>query len=276
VVVLALSAAAPVVSPIGWEYWPQVLKTVRMSQELQIEEYRAALSLQDGPFWIGVAALLALAVVRRRAIADLPSANRVLLLASLVLAVAGVMAGRNESMFAVIAAPTICTLWPTSRTRARRRRPAGALAYGLVGAAVVAACAVVATHWQRAGQGPEWQPLSRGAIAAVRRCPEPTFNRFEDGGYLMWVLPERRVFVDSRLEAYPLELLRLSREADLFGNHSEAFSRYGVNCAVVATGSPLERRLIDEGAMEPIYRDVRRAVFVRTDGRHGRLRSAVR
>jgi hypothetical protein len=77
----------------------------------------------------------------------------------------------------------------------------------------------------------------------------------------MWRLPRRRVFVDSRLEAYSMDLLRLSRRADLYGEYAEAFRRYGINCAVVATGSALYRRLIDDAPLTLVYQDASRTVF---------------
>jgi hypothetical protein len=77
----------------------------------------------------------------------------------------------------------------------------------------------------------------------------------------MWTLPRRRVFVDSRLEAYSPDLLRFSRLADLYGDYAEAFRRYGIICAVVATGSPLYRRLIDEAPMRLVYQDASRTIF---------------
>ena len=49
-----------------------------------------------------------------------------------------------------------------------------------------------------------------------------------DGGYLIWSLPGHRVFVDGRMEAYPPEVLRASRQADLFGDYEAIFRDYGI------------------------------------------------
>ena len=76
---------------------------------------------------------------------------------------------------------------------------------------------VVGTRWRDGGERLGWRPLSPSVIEAVRRCPDPLFNHLADGGPLMWALPSRHVFVDSRMNAYPLELLKRSREADLYG-----------------------------------------------------------
>jgi hypothetical protein len=59
VVVAAACAAAPMLSPLGWSYWPQILATVSVSRELQIQ-VSDALALKDLPFWIVLGALFVL------------------------------------------------------------------------------------------------------------------------------------------------------------------------------------------------------------------------
>jgi hypothetical protein len=100
-------------------------------------------------------------------------------------------------------------------------------------------------------------------IEAVRECPDRLFNRLEDGGYLMWALPSRPVFVDSRMNAYPVDLLKQSREADLRGEYVNVFREYGIRCAVVATDSPLAHRLEHDPVMARTYADDQRIVFER-------------
>ena len=79
----------------------------------------------------------------------------------------------------------------------------------------------------------------------------------------MWVLPSRHVFVDSRVHAYPLDLLKQSRDADLRGEYADAFRQYGIRCAIVATDSPLAHRLEHDHAMTRTYADDQRLVFER-------------
>ena len=81
----------------------------------------------------------------------------------------------------------------------------------------------------------------------------------------MWALPSRSIFVDSRMNAYPLDLLKQSREADLHGEYLHVFREYGIRCAVVATDSPLAHRLENDRAMLRTYADDERIVFVRSE-----------
>ena len=65
------------------------------------------------------------------------------------------------------------------------------------------------------------------------------------------------------MEAYPLELLRASRQADLRGEHAELFRAHGINCAVVAAGSPMYDRLSADPQMTLTHSDTGHAVFVK-------------
>ncbi|MGH9256658.1 MAG: hypothetical protein ACRD3C_19030 [Vicinamibacterales bacterium] len=263
--IAAACALAPMLSPLGWSYWSQVLTTVSVSQELQIQEYQMPLRPSDLPFWAALGTLIVVAIVQRHRLAALERADRILLLGALVLAGAAATAARNVAFFAVIAGPALSRAWPPHATAARRRfRPLGAVARGMCLTAAVVGAVVVFTRWRDGGVRVGWQPMSPAAVGAVRRCPDPIFNQMVDGGFLMWALPGRRVFVDSRMEAYPLPVLRASREADLHGEYETVFRQYGINCAIVGAASPLFERLTEDSSMKLTYSDVARSVFIRT------------
>jgi hypothetical protein len=144
---------------------------------------------------------------------------------------------------------------------------------------VVVAMLIVAlgvrARWDEHGEHLGWQPLSASLIEAVRKCPDRLFNHLEDGGPLLWALPSRHVFIDSRMNAYPLTLLMRSRDADLLGEYADLFRDYGIRCAVVATDSPLARRLELDDAMRRTYSDRQRTVFARSGDTHSPASSRV-
>jgi hypothetical protein len=227
------------------------------------------LTAADLPFWIVAATLIAVTFVRWNTLAERPRSERALLIAALVLMVAAVSAARNAAMFIVVAAPVMSRLWPDLRqAHGRTEARVGPAAFMLVASAMVIAGVIVAMPWLDGRAGRLWQPISPAAIEAIRTCPTPTFNELEDGGYLMWRLPGRKVFVDSRMEAYPLEILRESRAADLRGEYEETFQRHAINCALVETRSSLFARLLADPSMTLTFSDPRRAVFVRAPVAH--------
>jgi hypothetical protein len=272
--VLAACIAAPTISPLGWNYWPQVFSTVSLARELQIQEYQMPLRLSDIPFWTGLCALVVGGFLHRRRLASLERVDRILLIGALGLAVAAVSTARNVSFFAVVAAPALSRLWSYGAATAparRRPKPLGAPAWGLCLLVAVGGATGVFTQWRDGGARLGWQPVSKDAVAALRRCPDPLFNEMLDGGYLIWAVPEHRVFVDGRMEAYPPAVLRASRQADLYGEYEAIFGEYGINCALVTTGSRLSSRLERDPSMARVFEDSNREVFVRTDARSRRV-----
>jgi hypothetical protein len=256
----------PLVSPIGAAYWPRVFSTVAMSRTLDLQEYRTPLEAGDLPFWFALAALVGIVGVRWTKLRERPRVDRILLIAAIILALAAVTAARNIAFFAVIAAPVLSRLWPSAKERSPTSRPLGVGGYVLIGAAILAAAAAVRFHWRDHGTRLGWRPMTPQVVDAVRACPDPLFNHLEDGGYLMWAIPEKRVFVDSRMEAYPVELLRRSRVADLDGEYRQLFRDYRVRCALVDTDSRLREQLAQDGSMMVAYADAARTVFAARNG----------
>ena len=99
-----------------------------------------------------------------------------------------------------------------------------------------------------------WQPISPGAIEAARACPPRIFNRYNDGGYLIWFVPGQKVFSDTRQDPYPLEITRQTVAIENGGPSGETFARYGVRCALVPADSPVAARLRTEG-WQPRFAD---------------------
>ena len=60
-------------------------------------------------------------------------------------------------------------------------------------------------------------------------------------------------------------MLRASRQADLFGDYEAIFADYGINCAIVTTGTTLASRLGGDPGMARVFADSDRQVFVRTE-----------
>jgi hypothetical protein len=276
IVIAALCVAAPMVSPLGAWYWPQVLATVSVSKDLQIQEYRMPFSAGDLPFWVAAATLVVLTITQRRRLRYRQRSERALLVAAFVLMAAAIVAARNAAVFVLIAAPVVSRLWPAmAGNRARNERPLGAAGYAMLGAAAVVAAAMVVMPWRDGRAARAWHPVSQNVVEAVRTCPDPIFNRLDDGGYLMWTMPERRVFVDSRMEAYTVETLRYSRAADTEGDYAAAFQKYGINCAVVATDSSMYSHLLSNPSMTLTFSDSERAVFTRSGSSGAPVRASV-
>jgi len=261
VVVALLCVAAPLLSPLGWHYWPRVAQTVSESRSVGIQEFRSGFELSALPFW-GLFVVLGAAVARRaRTLGHLDKADRQMAMLALVLGVASVVSIRNAPFFALVAVPALSRLASPS-VRQPTRRPAGAGAITLLVLAVAVATIVVLRGWQDGGARLGWRPVSPAAARAIQACPAPMFNTYYAGGVLLWFAPEQRVFIDGRVEVYPIPLLERSRRADLFGEYQELFADYRIRCAVVPTDSPMSAALREDSSAERSYADSQWEVFI--------------
>jgi hypothetical protein len=262
-VVALLCVAAPMATPLGWHYWPRVAQTVAEARLLGIHEYRSAFDTSSIPFWLMAGVLAGFAVVRAHRVADWDRSDRLLVLSSCVIGAAAILSVRNAPSFALLAAPAISRL--ASLCGMRRPRPLKRVGYAVIAAALAIALAVVGYWWRDGGVVLGWRPISLPALRAIRNCPGPIYNEYQDGGTLIWFMPEHRVFVDGRLEAYPPEFLVRVRDADLSGHYQDLFEEYEIRCAVTRTGSVVARALDADPAVTQRFRDERWSVFLTSD-----------
>jgi len=108
-----------------------------------------------------------------------------------------------------------------------------------------------------------WRPLPQGALAAMDRCNGNLYNRFDEGGYLIWFAPDRKVFIDSRYFPYPDDLLQEHMRIERTGDAAGAFRRYDIRCAYLPAESLVARRLVDDG-WNSLYRDSEWTVLAET------------
>ena len=103
--------------------------------------------------------------------------------------------------------------------------------------------------------------MAPAAIEAVRNCPDPLYNEFGTGGTLSWLVPERRLFIDGRVEAYPAAFLRRATTAELTGDYKPLFAEYGIRCAILRTESKPAIALRSDPSMRPVFDDGEWVIF---------------
>jgi hypothetical protein len=258
VLVFLACMVATTATPLGFSFWSEIPKSLARVHLYPLDEWRhpRLMDLRMLPLWITVAAFCVGLVRNRRRLRGLPPDEGVLYACALVLLPMALTAIRNVGPFLMIAAPAL-----TSLIRIRRQpEGAGQVERPLLNMAVMitAALAVAITlAWAYVNQIPRlrWAPVPAGALEALRRCPDNLYNRYDEGGYLLWFAPERRVFLDGRQDPFPpslvLEHIRMETGG---GDFRAVFLRHGIHCAYLPTQSPTAVQLMTAG-WTTLYRD---------------------
>ena len=264
-VLVAASALATLCTPMGIGLWGFALSMVAHPETTYIREWLPP-SINwpvSYPFfllafvWVAVLALC-WRDLARRLVSDDRAWTLTLLVIGLAMLSMGFRAIRHTTLFTLVALPLICDLLRYLDTSvglkkgAEHASPTHPLAeyvslkrgighaIGLVLAGFLA-LALVIVSWSE--QESRIRPLSDGAIAAVRACPGTLYNTYTLGGPVLWFIPERLVFVDSRNDPYPLDLLYDAVRVEQSGSYADLFARYHVNCAIVGRRVPLATTL---------------------------------
>lgn len=261
VIVLAC-AVAMTATPLGLSFWTEIPESLMRISQYTLDEWkRPGLTIPMLPFWF-TAAVFCVAVARYLRRFERPTpAEATVYACALVLLPGAVSAVRHVGPFLMIAVPALTYLLPPRAARQTEapERPAANLA--LMSFAIVAVAATLV--WAYANQLPRlrWKPVPAGALAALKLCPDNLYNRYDEGGYLMWFAPDRKVFLDGRQDPYPPELVRehIAMETGA-GDYQTVFSRHDIRCSYLPARSPVARRLSAAG-WKTLYADSRWVVL---------------
>jgi len=256
----SLCFAATLLTPLGLRYWPEIVRSLQRSRVNRIAEWQPpTLSPEYAVFWLVVGTLFWLAITRWRRLESY--ADRVLLMMAVFVFPLAVRAMRNIGPFALVAVPAVARLaFHQAVTRpvaqAEHRVTSAALRVLVLAVSLTVALFLVLHRWTMSPPPGEWRPVSDQAAAVIRGCPGPIYNHYNDGGYLIWFTPEQKVFLDSRQDPYPAELLQAQLEVERTGDYRALLDRYSVRCAVLRPNSSALSVLKQSGWSED-YRDSR-------------------
>lgn len=251
--VTMVSAGATLLTPMGTELWTYVVTSIGKSKLNEIDEWSSAFQwgLLEVMFWAWAFALVAVAVLRWR---RLPArADRLVIVVALVLMPLAASSVRNIAAFVVAALPAIIAGTRSGRGGAAQPSQVPATdAQPVIHAVIVAvaaagALALVAVAWARPIPFLAWEPVSESVQHAVEACPGPLYNRYDDGGFFIWLVQQTPVFVDSRQDPYPQEFLEAHIRAERSGEYEETFRTYGIRCAVLPPISATAAALGSDG-----------------------------
>ncbi len=248
-VVLPLSGAACLATPLGAHLFHFLSDSMTRVRTVGIGEWQRTLPTDAyGVMFYTVAFVFSgLVVARRRAFRDGGHASSwadwVTVAAPFALLPLAVTAVRNVGIFGLLAVPALsrvlgpqARLWLPGRKASESRAGADAdkpaLNLALLAASALAALALVGWCYARNLPFLQWRPIDDRALAALRACPGPLYNQYDEGGLLIWFLPEKPVFVDNRQDPYPMEHLRAQLDVQWDAKpYRPLFDRWQIRCA---------------------------------------------
>jgi hypothetical protein len=271
--VAVVSAAALLVNPYGLQMLLVPFQTVSIGA-LQnfIQEWNSP-NFHERQTWPFIALLLAV-------LGAAGASKRLLDWTDFVLvsgtAFMGLLAGRNIAVFAVAATPVLTRHldsllvergWVIKPLKTTTRRMAR-LNLALVVLVLVGAAAKTLLVLDDDTVQPVLEdtlPVHAAAYIEREQPPQPMFNSYNWGGYLMHALPDYPVFVDGRTDLYGDEFLTNHYLQTATGGQGwrDTLAEYGVNTVIVEAGSGLARALREEPGWRLGYEDDLAAVFVR-------------
>jgi hypothetical protein len=259
-----MSGLASLINPYGPAIYIEVWRTLSdTSLHSSIGEWRSFLVKKSTMLILALyGSGLIWAKKRWTSFVNLPN---ILLLASL-------SAQRNWPLFALSAIDltdhnirAMVSTLPAKLNRAGRR------IFGLIGLILLgmtvwglSATPIIESGWQRDSEYP------RVAAWSLREnpCPGHLFNDYNIGGYLIWQLPETKVYIDGRMPSWSFEgknYFHTYREVVSQKAVRDAeFARYDIKCALISSDSEVAEDLksdkswlfdVDDGTYSLFRRD---------------------
>ena len=259
-VCLALAAAAITLTPLGVNFWIEIPRSLSRISGYTLDEWSRT-ELTDPTmlaFW-GIASIyvweVARHIYRGKRVSASDAAVHACALTLLPFAIAAV---RNVGPFLMIGVPALTYLWAEDGKTAKSseydsRRAGLTLAVMLLASAGVATTLSVAyrQQWPRL----RWNPIPQAAIDALRDCPDNLYNRYDEGGMLLWFAPGRKVFLDGRQDPFPRALVVEHIEMETGRRtYGPTFARHAIRCAFLPIVSPVAAQLSKDGWMT-MHRD---------------------
>lgn len=278
--VLAVSALVTLINPYGWRLHQEIASSLtdRFMTETLREWQPVSLESRAGRWYLGYVALLAagmLALYRRH------EPLRWLILG--VFLVLSVRHWRNVPFFLLISVPLWAELLSDLVSRLGSRltiRVHHAKRWLLAGAVAAALTLVILgpDHLRSAfhcGLSPA--DYFRGtdypieAVDWIRTHRDQVgthlYNDYGMGGFLLWWLPNEKIFIDGRMPAWRIgdRWIFYDYVALTAWDPPEVrvLAKYAVDWAIVTQGTPLEQALATGTGWQDVYRDRKVTVFVK-------------
>jgi hypothetical protein len=208
------------------------------------------------------------AILAGVALAAAAGAVEVRLEEATLLAMTGVLAVLHQRMlflFGVVSAPIVCRLVASKWSSGDRNRDLPIANAVCMGIAALTVALSFPTHSELEEQVRKSSPVAAVEFIRNAHLEGPMLNDYALGGYLMWALPEHKVFVDGRADVYDWTgvLEEFGRWALLKEDPQLLLNKYKIRFCVLDSGAPMGHVLPYMPGWRKAYSDTQASVFVK-------------
>jgi hypothetical protein len=267
VVVLLACAAAMTATPLGIHFWTEIPRSLSRINLYTLDEWMRP-TFTEGvliPFWVIAAVYVAALAREGRRLRQVAFEDAALHACAVVLLIGALSAVRNVGPFLMLACPALTRLRlikssvATSDNRSERTLPnlvIQGVALASVGLILMMA---YRDNWPRLKRN----PVPEAAWSALEECPGNLYNRYDEGGLLIWFAPERKVFLDGRQDPFSSTAVLEHIEMETGKrDYRETFERHDIRCAFLPPVSPVASQLATSG-WKPVYQSPQWVVLKR-------------
>ena len=118
---------------------------------------------------------------------------------------------------------------------------------------------------RRAADEAQYFPVAAVEFMRENRLPQPVFNEYGWGGYMIWKLrPDYRVYIDGRADVYGDAFMEeFLKTRDGVADWRAPLEREGVRTVAVGPDAPIASLLRQEKAWRKVFEDKQAVIFVR-------------
>jgi hypothetical protein len=191
--------------------------------------------------------------------------------------------GRNVPFFSLVATPLMAEhLWEwvkeqtwasrlTASTETNAAKPSipQIAMNSLIVIVALSLCGLAARQAAKKQSSTEEQNFPKAAVdyMQVHRLPQPIFNDYAWGGYLIWRLyPDYPVFIDGRADVFGEKLVEQFIEVhDGKPRWRELLQQYGTQTVLVERDSAIASLLNDDSRWQKVFEDKQSVILVRKE-----------
>ena len=162
-----------------------------------------------------------------------------IIITSIIFAILSFKSMRNTAFFVIISLPLIVASMPSKQSQTINKHNGKFYQLLFAGVSIMALVAIILQD--------QTPTISAADINALNSCQGNLYNTYDDGGELIWFVPQKPVILDNRSDPYSEELFLQVSLAEEQGIYQALFEQYQINCVYIAQSSILSNTLQKDG-----------------------------